>query len=70
MSKVISVLVNNSTVEINSDINLHLVVNQSASSTNGIAVALNDEVIPKSLWSETKLKANDKILIITASQGG
>lgn len=37
---------------------------------NGIAVALNEEVIPKSAWQNQKIKNNDKILIITATQGG
>ncbi len=36
----------------------------------GTAVAVNQEVIPKDLWKETKLNNNDKILIITATQGG
>ena len=38
--------------------------------TNGIAVALNEQVIPKIKWSNTLLKDQDSILIITASQGG
>jgi len=36
----------------------------------GIAVALNNRLIPQSNWAETFLKENDCILIITASQGG
>ena len=36
----------------------------------GTAVAVNLEVIPKESWEETKLNDNDKILIITATQGG
>lgn len=36
----------------------------------GIAVAINGSVIPKSEWSITELNNNDKILIITATQGG
>lgn len=37
---------------------------------NGIAVALNEEVIPKMNWQSQKINNNDKILIITATQGG
>lgn len=37
---------------------------------DGCAVAVNDRVVPKSLLSETHLIPNDKILIITATQGG
>jgi len=36
----------------------------------GIAVALNNRIIPQALWRETLLTKNDSILIITATQGG
>ncbi|WP_160137996.1 sulfur carrier protein ThiS [Chryseobacterium sp. c4a] len=36
----------------------------------GIAVALNNRIIPLSAWAETFLNNNDSILIITATQGG
>jgi sulfur carrier protein len=36
----------------------------------GIAVAVNHMVIPRSLWNGHKLKANDNILVIRATQGG
>ena len=34
------------------------------------AIALNYDVVPKSRWSETRLKAGDEIEIITPRQGG
>jgi sulfur carrier protein len=34
------------------------------------AIALNYEVVPKSRWAETALKAGDEIEIITPRQGG
>ena len=37
---------------------------------NGIAVAVNDTVIPKSQWDSFLLNDNDKILLIKATQGG
>lgn len=36
----------------------------------GIAVALNNSIIPQPSWPETLLKDKDSILIITATQGG
>ncbi|WP_419869542.1 sulfur carrier protein ThiS [Chryseobacterium sp. CT-SW4] len=36
----------------------------------GIAVAVNNHIIPRSSWAETMLKNKDSILIITATQGG
>jgi sulfur carrier protein len=34
------------------------------------AIALNYDVVPKSRWSKTALKAGDEIEIITPRQGG
>jgi sulfur carrier protein len=34
------------------------------------AIALNYDVLPKSRWAETTLKAGDEIEIITPRQGG
>jgi len=34
------------------------------------AIALNYDVLPKSRWAETRLKAGDEIEIITPRQGG
>ncbi|MES2284385.1 MAG: sulfur carrier protein ThiS [Bacteroidota bacterium] len=36
----------------------------------GIAVALNNSVIPKINWQIQFLKQNDEVLIIKATQGG
>ena len=37
---------------------------------NGIALAINNSVIPKNEWDTTSLSETDDILIITATQGG
>ena len=37
---------------------------------DGIAIAVNDNVIPKGEWSEYRLEANDKVFVIRATQGG
>ncbi|HSD15157.1 MAG TPA: sulfur carrier protein ThiS [Flavobacterium sp.] len=37
---------------------------------NGIALAVNNTVIPRTNWSNTILNETDDILIITATQGG
>ncbi|WP_309762557.1 sulfur carrier protein ThiS [Chryseobacterium sp. SORGH_AS_1175] len=36
----------------------------------GIAIALNNRIIPQAFWKETLLVEKDSILIITATQGG
>lgn len=36
----------------------------------GIAIAVNEEIIPQSKWDETRLNLEDKIIIIGAVAGG
>lgn len=36
----------------------------------GIAVAINDEVVPRRGWGERLVQAGDRIEIVTAAQGG
>jgi sulfur carrier protein len=36
----------------------------------GIAVAVNNSIVPQPSWPDTLLKDKDSILIITATQGG
>lgn len=40
------------------------------SEKRGIAVAVNNQVIPRTAWASTRLKDDDQIIIITAAQGG
>ena len=39
-------------------------------STNGIAIAVNNEVVPRTTWQDFTLKPGDKITLIRATQGG
>lgn len=39
-------------------------------SNKGIAIAINNEVIPKSKWNDHLLADQDEVLIVTATQGG
>ncbi|MCX2745544.1 sulfur carrier protein ThiS [Mangrovivirga sp. M17] len=39
-------------------------------SRNGVAVALNNQVIPHGQWQCTQVNDGDNILVITATQGG
>lgn len=36
----------------------------------GVAVALNDQVVPRSRWGTTSLDDGDRVEIIRATQGG
>ena len=39
-------------------------------SPDGIAVARNGEVVPKSQWGSTALESDDRVEIVTAAAGG
>lgn len=44
--------------------------NLSISQPQGIAIAVNNLIINKSNWQNTKLKEEDKVTVIRATQGG
>lgn len=37
---------------------------------SGMAIALNDKVIPRTQWAHTPIQSEDKILLIKACSGG
>ena len=37
---------------------------------DGIAIAVNDTVIPKGEWDQYRLQSADKVFVIRATQGG
>jgi sulfur carrier protein len=37
---------------------------------DGIAIAVNDTVIPKGEWEQYRLQTSDKVFVIRATQGG
>ena len=49
---------------------LALLEKELSDKMNGIAVAVNNTVIPRAGWDTYEIKNNDNILIIKATQGG
>jgi sulfur carrier protein len=37
---------------------------------DGIAIAVNEEVIPRSAWGKRELQPRDRVFVIRATQGG
>ncbi len=65
------VLINNQTQTVSENSSLQSLVNaQLGDKQKGVAIAVNDLVIPKSNWENHILQSNDHILIIKATQGG
>lgn len=66
----IQISVNNNLQKIDANTTLASFLEKLLPQHNGIAIALNEQVVPQSSWQEKKLVENDQILIITATQGG
>ncbi len=62
---------NNQQIEIDDKLMLStFVFSQIGEKTNGVAVAVNNSVIPKTNWEVVEIQPNDNILLIKATQGG
>ena len=64
------VFINDKEQYLNGAISLENLISKTISDTKGIAVAINNSVIPKTNWKKFQLNENDKIIIIKATQGG
>lgn len=65
------ITVNNEKIEIEEGANVSTLVQSTDSiPKSGIAIAINQEVIPTGLWDSQIIQSNDNILIIQATQGG
>ena len=65
-------IVNGKEVETEPDLSLDKLLQQHLElrKLEGIAVAVNGEVVPKGAWRERTLAAGDRLEIIRAVQGG
>jgi sulfur carrier protein len=52
------------------DTTLTELVTSVSDRTTGIAVAVNNEVVPRGSWASTVLSDGDRIDVVTAVQGG
>jgi sulfur carrier protein len=66
----VSVLVNENPIEIEENATLSQLLQKVNASVEGIAIAINDEIIAKNAWESQAIKNNDNVLIIKATQGG
>jgi sulfur carrier protein len=64
------VIMNDTPVELNVSTLESALSNSDINDYNGLAVAVNDTVIPRATWNTYQLKENDTITIIRATQGG
>ncbi|MFA8433525.1 MAG: sulfur carrier protein ThiS [Marinifilaceae bacterium] len=64
------VYVNDQKVEAADNTTLLQLLTQLNTPSKGIAIAINQEIIPSSNWGNHSLKGGEKILVIRATQGG
>ena len=66
----IMLTVNGETDEVGEATTVTDLVARHRDSPRGVAVARNEEVVPRSQWPTTIVRAGDRIEILTAAQGG
>ena len=66
----ISVSLNNQTVELESNLNLSEALQHWGYQSHDIAVAINQEFVPRSEYLQTRLQAKDQVDVIAPVQGG
>jgi sulfur carrier protein len=64
------VTINGETDDLPERSNVDVVVARLGRGRKGIAVAINDTVVPRSLWSSVELVDGDRVEVLTAAQGG
>lgn len=66
----IDVRINGEPARLPEGTHLRALVTQRVERVEGVAVACNDAVVPRSQWAETRLSDGDRIEILVAAQGG
>ena len=66
----LDIKINSRPHQVESSISLQALIMQFVDTQQGIAVAVNQNVIPRSLWASTTIKQADSIDIFQAIAGG
>jgi sulfur carrier protein len=65
-----NVIVNGQPVELSDGATTAAAVRVLTSAASGVAVAVNGEVVRRSVWESTPLADGDQVEVLTAVQGG
>jgi sulfur carrier protein len=66
----IDVLVNGEARSLRDPLTVAALVEEIGCGTKGVAVAVNEEVVPRSTWGDHVLRADDRVEVLNAVQGG
>jgi sulfur carrier protein len=70
MTQVIELVVNGEAQSLGSGTTVDTLVRLLGCGTRGVAVAVNDEVVPRSTWDAHTLTNGDRVEVLRAVQGG
>jgi sulfur carrier protein len=65
-----NILVNGEPATVTEGSSVAELVDARAGRRGGVAVAVNEDVVPRAAWADTALKPGDRVEILTAVQGG
>lgn len=65
-----SITINNETHDFTEKTSVNDLLKLLSQKENGIAIAINNHVVPKTEWHNKLIQEQDQILIIQATQGG
>lgn len=70
MSARVRISVNGEPREVAAGATLAALVGELSAAPSGIAAAVNEAVVPRGRWPETRLADGDRVEVLTAVQGG
>lgn len=70
MTITLTVTVNGTPGDVSEGTTVDDVVTRMGRGRSGVAVAVNDEVVPRSQWTGAVLRPGDRVEVLTAAQGG
>jgi sulfur carrier protein len=65
-----NITINGKNFNVNENSSLYDILEKNHLNSSNIVIEINQEIISKNLWGDTKVNKNDKIEIITAVGGG
>ena len=65
-----TIIVNNKETELTQGNTIADLANQLGLPEKGVAIALNNRMVPREKWAEQTLQTNDSLVIIKAACGG
>ncbi|MDO4691387.1 MAG: sulfur carrier protein ThiS [Porphyromonadaceae bacterium] len=64
------ITLNHQSIEVSDHLTLEALLREQGLGGTHIAVAINQHIVKREVWTETMLQANDSVLIIGAIKGG